>query len=126
MRELRLFPLWLSIGFALVALVLYFCLRPRSEDLFSLLPDKFSHVVAFFALTVWFAAFVERRRYLVVALGMLVLGMVIELLQQAMGLGRSAEVADVYADALGVGLGIAASLVIRESWLQRVERWLSI
>jgi VanZ family protein len=42
-----------------------------------------------------------------------------------MALGRSAELADVYADAIGVALGLAISWPIRESWLQRVERWLS-
>jgi VanZ family protein len=40
-----------------------------------------------------------------------------------MSLGRTAEVADVYADALGVLIGVGVSMLIRESWLQRVERW---
>ena len=42
-----------------------------------------------------------------------------------MALGRSAELLDVVADTVGIVLGIVLSLLIRDSWLQRVERWLS-
>jgi len=55
---------------------------------------------------------------------MFALGIAIELLQGWMALGRTAEVADVYADAIGVPPGLVVSMLIRESWLQRVERWL--
>jgi VanZ family protein len=89
-----------------------------------LVPDKLSHGLAFFGLTAWFAALVERRHYAFVAIAMLGLGIAIELLQDWMSLGRTAEAADVYADALGVLAGVVVSMLIRESWLQRVERWL--
>lgn len=126
MRSLRLQAWWGGVGIVLVLIVLYFCLEPPGERGVFLIPDKLSHALAFFGLTAWFAALVERRYYgLVVAL-MLVLGIGIELLQGWMALGRTAEVADVYADAIGAAVGLAMSLSIRESWLQRVERWLSI
>ena len=108
----------------LVLVVLYFCLEPPGQDGVFLVPDKLSHALAFFGLTAWFAALVERRHYAVVAIVMLGLGIAIELLQDWMSLGRTAEVADVYADALGVLAGVVVSMLIRESWLQRVERWL--
>jgi len=126
MRSLRLQAWWGGVGIVLVLIVLYFCLEPPDERGVFLIPDKLSHALAFFGLTAWFAALVERRHYgLVVAL-MLVLGIGIELLQGWMALGRTAEVADVYADAIGAVVGLAMSLSIRESWLERVERWLSI
>lgn len=126
MRSLRLLPMWIGVGLALVAIVLYFCLEPPGDGGVFLVPDKLSHLLAFFALTVWFTALVERRCYVVVGVLMLSLGIGIEWLQDWMALGRSAEVADVYADAAGIALGLAFSLVIRDSWLQRVERWLPI
>jgi VanZ family protein len=126
MRSLRYGAWWGGVGLALVLIVLYFCLEPPGEGGVFLIPDKLSHALAFFGLTSWFAALVERRYYGLVAVFMLSLGIAIELLQAWMALGRSAELADVYADAIGVALGLAISLPIRESWLQRVERWLSI
>lgn len=126
MRSLRFGAWWSGVGLALVLIVLYFCLEPPGESGVFLIPDKLSHALAFFGLTAWFAALVERRYYGLVAILMLALGIAIELLQGWMALGRTAEVADVYADAMGVALGLVMSLSIRESWLQRVERWLSI
>ena len=89
------------------------------------MPDKLSHLLGFFALTVWFAALVERRFFLVVGLVMLAVGIGIEIAQDLMALGRAAELADVYADLAGILLGLAVSLPIRDSWLERIERWLS-
>ncbi|MEY2626167.1 MAG: hypothetical protein EBT64_07780 [Gammaproteobacteria bacterium] len=126
MRSLRYRAWWSGVGLALVLVVLYFCLEPPGQGGVFLIPDKLSHALAFFGLTAWFAALVERRFYSLVVVLMLALGIAIELLQAWMALGRSAELADVYADAIGVALGLAISLPIRESWLQRVERWLSI
>ncbi|MGA1375222.1 MAG: VanZ family protein, partial [Steroidobacteraceae bacterium] len=124
MRHLRYARWWIGVGLMLVLVVLYFCLEPPSQDRALLVPDKLSHGLAFFGLTAWFAALVERRHYAFVAITMLGLGIAIELLQDWMSLGRTAEVADVYADALGVLAGVVVSMLIRESWLQRVERWL--
>jgi VanZ family protein len=90
-----------------------------------LLPDKVSHLLGFFALTLWFAALVERRLYAAIGVGMLAVGVAIEVAQDAMALGRSAELADVYADLAGILLGLLMSLVIRDSWFERIERWLS-
>lgn len=126
MRALRHGRWWAALGIALVLVVLYFCLEPPEQGGVFLIPDKLSHTLAFFGLTAWFAALVERRYYGLVAILMLALGVVIELLQNWMALGRTAEIADVYADSVGIMLGLAVSWPIRESWLQRVERWLSI
>jgi len=97
--------------------------RPSLCGVF-LLPDKLSHLLGFFALTVWFAALVERRLYVPVGLLMLATGIGIEIAQDLMALGRSAGFADVYADLFGIVLGLSLSLASRDSWLQRIERWL--
>jgi VanZ family protein len=62
--------------------------------------------------------------YLAVALLMLAIGIGIEIAQDIMALGRSAEFADVYADGVGIVLALLLSLASRDSWLQRIERWL--
>jgi VanZ family protein len=125
MRPLRYLPLWVLLGAVLLALLLYFCLEPPGQGPVFLLPDKLSHMIGFFALTVWFAALVQRRLYVTIGAAMLVVGIAIEVAQDFMALGRSAELADVYADLAGIVLGLLVSLAIRDSWFERIERWLS-
>lgn len=103
-------PLWLMSAIAL-AILLWLTLMPSAD-----LPeaptipfvDKWAHVVAF-GLVASAIIFDWGRRngrvtlsmWLLTALGMTVLGVVIEGLQNGMGLGRGAEVMDVVADAAG-------------------------
>lgn len=126
MRSLRYARYWALFGVIMTLIVVYLTLEAPSGRI-SRIPhlDKAYHFGAFLCLTLWFAALVERRGYWAVSIAMLVLGVVIELVQHWMALGRSAEFLDVVADAVGIAFGILFSLLIRDSWLQRVERWLS-
>jgi glycopeptide antibiotics resistance protein len=54
----------------------------------------------------------------------LALGLLIEVLQWRMNLGRSAETLDMLANALGVGVGITLALLITGGWAPRLESWL--
>jgi hypothetical protein len=56
---------------------------------------------------------------------MLSVGGLIEVAQGLMALGRTAEALDFVADAAGVCAGILINLPIRDSWLGRLERWLT-
>jgi len=113
-------------GLAMTLIVVYLTLEAPSGRV-SRIPhlDKAYHFAAFFGLTLWFAALVERRGYWAVSVAMFLLGVSIEIGQHVMALGRSAELLDVVADTVGIVFGIVLSLLIRDSWLQRVERWLS-
>jgi VanZ family protein len=124
MRALQWRVFWLSAGAALVLLVTYLCLRPSGggEQTFPS-ADKWAHFLAFFALAGTLLALVERRHYAVVCLGLLAFGGAIEIAQYLMPYGRSAEWLDLAADGLGLVAGVLLSLLIRESWLQRIERW---
>jgi len=123
MRELRWRGFWLASGAALVLLVAYFCLRPAGDPS---VPnaDKIHHAAAFLGIGWLLLALVERRYYAVVCVGLVAFGGAIEVAQYLMPYGRSAEWADLAADGLGVVLAALVSLAIRESWLQRIERWL--
>ena len=125
MRELRWRWFWLASGTALVLLVTWLCLRPSAggEQLFPH-ADKVQHAAAFLGLGGLLLALFERRHYAVACIALLVFGGVIEVAQYLMPYGRSAEWADLAADALGVALGLALSLAIRRSWLQVVEGWM--
>lgn len=125
MHPLRFTGWWVTLGAALLALVIFLCLEPPDGGGASRINDKLAHFLAFFALSGWFAALVERRFYWLVALGMLSVGGLIEVAQSLMALGRSADVFDFVADAAGVGVGILINLPIRDSWFGRLERWLA-
>lgn len=114
----------MSGGAALVLLVTFLCLRPSTggEQLFPN-ADKWAHFLAFFALAGMLLALVERRYYASVCLGLLAFGGAIEIAQYLLPYGRSAEWLDLAADGLGILAGSLLSWSIRESWLQRIERW---
>jgi len=126
LRPLRYGRYWMWFGLAMTLIVVYLTLEAPSGRV-SRIPhlDKAYHFAAFFGLTLWFAALVERRGYWAVSVAMFLLGVSIEIGQHVMALGRSAELLDVVADTVGIVFGIVLSLLIRDSWLQRVERWLS-
>lgn len=126
MVPLRFRRFWILLGVLLVLATLYVCLRPAGTD-----PpwfpnvDKLQHFTAYLVLTAWFGALLDRSRYWPLAAAMLALGGVIEVAQGAMALGRTADLTDVLANALGVAAGLGISLAGRESWLLRIERWLA-
>lgn len=126
LRPLRYARYWVLFGLLMVATVVYLTLEAPSGRI-GRIPnlDKAYHFVAFLSLTLWFAALVERRGYWAVSIALFLLGIAIEIGQHVMALGRSAEFLDVVADTAGILVGIVLSLAIRDSWLQRVERWLS-
>ncbi|MGE5500568.1 MAG: VanZ family protein [Ignavibacteriales bacterium] len=73
--------------------------------------DKIEHTLAFAVLAVlgtW--SFPGRTGR--VAAGLIGFGILIEILQGTLPLGRDAEVLDVAADSIGVALGMAAELLI--------------
>jgi VanZ family protein len=110
-------PLWLGLGWCLVALIVWLSLKPPSEAM-GLINDKVMHLLAYFALSAWFCQ-LHRPRYLV-ALAVLALGATLEVLQGLSGY-RDMSAVDLLADAIGIGLGWAVALCYPDSllWLER-------
>lgn len=96
---------------------------PLPEQHIELWPgsDKMAHALMFGGFTVVFLSDTFRRRKLniFIILFIIVLGMIagaaIEVLQREMGLGRSADRNDFYADAIGVAAASGAWLMGRFS-----------
>jgi VanZ family protein len=126
MRELRFRRFWSLAGLALVLGTLVVCLTPATgaQPVFRGV-DKLEHAAAYFVLTSWFAALMQRRHYGWVVVAMLLLGLSIEVAQQLMGLGRVADWRDLLANGTGVAAGLIVALASRESWFARIERWLA-
>lgn len=118
-------PTGLLSGITL-ALILWFTLAPHptGELEIPLFPgaDKIIHAIMFGFLT--FVVLVETMKYLkwravplsgigVVAFICAGIGVIVEILQRAMGLGRSFEILDILADSAGAMIGAAVWAMIQ-------------
>lgn len=85
--------------------------------------DKWAHVTTFVVLTVWFCGIYRRRSYWLIAVGLTVFGLLIEIFQRVVGY-RSAEVIDLIADIIGILIGLGIALSGAGGWSLRIESWL--
>jgi VanZ family protein len=100
--------------FLMLTVISWLALRSGPGPEISTGADKLDHVAAFFALA--FAAALGWGRLGATFFGLLAYGVLIELLQSRIP-GRSAEAADVLADAIGIALGLSAYALV--AWWTR-------
>lgn len=115
---------WLLAWWLLIVAVVVASLLPARE-----LPDlpsggdKLEHLAAYAVLMAAAVQLYARRLSLVgAALGLILLGVLLEYLQARMALGREYDGADMLANALGVLLGAASALTPARDALLRWER----
>lgn len=131
MLPLRHARRWQIASWLVVSLVLVAALVPEFWDWgnkikslfrFSRL-DLLLHAGVFAALSVWFMGLYRKSSYWKVALGLLIFGIAIELCQRAVGY-RTADLADIGADAAGIAIGVVLALLGAGNWCQWFEAWL--
>ncbi len=123
LKPLRHPRAWLALWWLAVAVVFVVCLVP-APDLPRTPPgfDKVEHVLAFFLLAASAVQLYRGRRALWrAAIGLLALGVAIELAQYAFTATRSMDPRDVLADAAGVAAGFAIALTPLRDLLLRIE-----
>ncbi|MDT8452336.1 MAG: VanZ family protein [Gammaproteobacteria bacterium] len=111
--------LWLVIGYALMALVIYLSASSHPPDSGIDLPnfDKLMHALAYFVLMCWFAQLYHVKKHRIIyALAFIFMGIALEIVQ-SFDPARSAEPADVVANISGV---LLALLVTRTPALRRL------
>ena len=122
--DLKLSLLWLSLGCALVALVIYLSLTSNPVDTGLSFPyeDKVFHAFAYFVLMSWFAQIYHTslQRNLI-AVMLVILGVTLEYLQ-SFDPNRYYEYADMLANTAGVVLGYLVTLTGVKNVLIRFER----
>lgn len=122
MLPLRFPRLWLSLGWLAVALAIVVCLLPSNRlPQPPSLSDKSEHFICYLLLSCWFAGIYPRARYWIIGIGLLVMGVLIEFAQGAMGWGRQADARDVLANSTGIVAGLLLCWWGLGSWTQRVE-----
>ncbi len=82
--------------------------------------DKWMHMLAFTFLMIWFSGLVHFRLSPVVAAGLLIYGILIELLQTFF-VYRYSETADVLFDLFGILIGWAISAAGLRHWCEKAE-----
>ena len=106
--SLRYFKLWLTIGYALMALIIYMSLtsKPVEIDLDFPYMDKLFHVLAYFSLMGWFAQmFHAQAQRTAFAVAFVMMGVILEYMQ-SFDPARYYEVDDMIANVLGVAIAV--------------------
>lgn len=120
--DLRFGRFWLVFGWlAVVAALVLSLLPPKAVDIPGA-NDKLEHLIGYLLLTFWFCGLYPRRRYALIALGMLAMGGLVEVLQAALHLGRQAELGDLIADSMGIALAVILAMTPLGRW----PRWFEI
>lgn len=102
--SLKLKPLWLLMGYGLVAFVIYSTLDTDPIQLDVYVSDKLMHMSAYFGMMGWFLQiYHEKKMQIILAIVFVSMGVALEYLQD-MGGVRFFEVNDMAANAAGVML----------------------
>jgi len=117
-------PLWWGLGWALVALVIFFSLEPKPPEVPGDPGNWSGHLIAYGTLAGWFTRLLYARRSRLLALALLVsMGVVLEFLQGMTGY-RTYDPLDMLANTCGVLLGLLLAPPRLPNGLPTVERWL--
>jgi len=108
---------WWIVGVLLVAAAVLVCLVP-GQELPSALEwnDKLDHLAGHFALAVYFAGLVPRKRWWKIFVFLLLLGVSIEFAQYYMHEGRDGDPRDVLANATGALVGLLLARLGLSRW----------
>ena len=122
--ELKLRLLWLTIGYALVALVVYLSLTSSPVDTGLSFPyqDKVFHAFAYFVLMAWFAQiYHDRFQRNLIAVMFIIMGVTLEYLQ-SFDPNRFYEYGDMVANTMGVVIGLLLALTAAKNCLLKIEK----
>ena len=128
MKKLSALPSWLFTTVTLIAILwLTLAPKPLGDQPPPLFPgaDKLAHAIMFGGL-VWMIFLDIQRKHLwrpiklnnaiIIAITVSILGILIEIAQATMGLGRGFEILDIISDAVGAFLFAFIWLILQKYW----------
>ena len=129
MLALRYARRWKIAGIILLTMVLVAALVPsdwfwspgHSSGFY--VSDKWLHGITFTVLALWFSGQYARHYYWRLITGLVAFGLLIELTQRMVAY-RTADWMDLFADLLGIAIGMAIALAGMGGWCLRFEEWL--
>jgi VanZ family protein len=118
--------LWLAGSLLIAAGIIVGSLLPGPVVATVGIDDKFEHAGAYFALTLWLAGLMVRRRYVWAALAAFALGAALEAAQGLLTVTREPEGLDLVANGAGIVFALALAYLGLGGWAGRVERMLGV
>ena len=123
LKPLRRPRLWLGLWCVAIVVVVVLSLIPAPQLSLPAGSDKFEHVLAYLVLAAAAVQlFATRRALLRAGLGLVVLGIALEVAQYALTSDRMMDSADALANTLGVVAGLATTLTPLRDVLLRFDR----
>jgi len=86
--------------------------------------DKVQHFSTYLFLAAWFTGLFQRPHWWRIVLGLLGLGLAMEIGQYVMQSGRMGDPYDMAANTAGVAAGVTLALLLTGGWAQKIETWL--
>jgi di/tricarboxylate transporter len=122
MEHLRREKLWVAIGLAFVALVIFLSVAPDPVRAPTVDDFKTGHILAYAWCMLYFAqVWRDLSHRLAIALSLIVLGIGLEFVQDLLPWHRDFAVSDMVDDAIGVGIGFALGYTPLGNALRWVE-----
>ena len=125
MKESTLRRLWIAANAVLVILIIVASLTPSPVVLTESLSDKYAHFIAYFALSLSGSAIAAPAGLWKVMLRCLLLGATLEIAQSLLTEHRTADLADLAANAAGIAVAWLIAGQGRAGWGLRAAAWLS-
>jgi len=86
--------------------------------------DKVLHLAVYFLLTLWFAGLYPLRRLWIIAIGFILLGGMLEILQGTVTRHREVDSGDFIANSIGVAAACLLAVLGLSRWALRLEAWI--
>lgn len=112
---------WLALGWLMALAIGVGSLWPTMPSAAAAFSDKLLHFAAYAGLAFVFAGALGRRRWWRIGLGLVLLGVIVELLQHYLTATRSGEWSDMAANITGVSAGLLLAAMVRGNWCRQVE-----
>jgi VanZ family protein len=125
LKESTLRRLWVAANAVLVILIIVASLTPSPVVLTESLSDKYAHFIAYFALSLSGSAIAAPAGLWKVMLRCLLLGATLEIAQSLLTEHRTADLADLAANAAGIAVAWLIAGQGRAGWGLRAAAWLS-
>jgi VanZ family protein len=124
MLNLRYRSRWIAASVALVLIVVWGSLQSAFGGPAVHGFDKVEHFGTYLFLAAWFTGLFPRPHWWWIVLGLLGLGLAMEIGQYLMRAGRMGDPYDMAANTAGVAAGLLLAALLTGGWAQRVESWL--
>ena len=122
MEHLRREKLWVGIGLAFVCLTIFLSVTPDPVRAPTVDDFKTGHIIAYAWCMLWFAQiWKDATHRLVIALGLIVMGVALEFIQDMLPWHRDFAVSDMVDDAIGVGIGFVLGYTPLANILRSIE-----